>query len=448
MTSIDLPLPPKRKLEETYENRYPLYEKALFELHRRLREELKRRALHPTIKYRVKSFHSYYEKLLRRVRRQPASAQRVELNDLLGLRVVCPFVEDLTAVERAIGEAFEVVEVERKGSEFSAQEFGYESTHCLVRVPADIRDSFHLQESLLWEVQLRTILQDAWAEVEHELIYKAEFAPFDEPLRRKLAALNANLTLSDIIFQEIRDYQRQLHAQLLTRREGFWRQVREEAPLPAGDKDPAPSLSPPAAAESGGDTKPPGEGARPAATLPPGEGARPAATLPPVPSWIEGELPGRESMDTMLLKALHAHNRKEYDLAIEIYTDILEHQPKPHIRGIVHIHRGMAHYAKGNLEEAIKDFSTTLAYDTNSGKAYFYRGVVHRTRGDLEAALKDFSTCLDFDQYNADALYARALVYEGLADPQAAEADCRNALSVEPDHRDAKALLKKLTAKE
>jgi putative GTP pyrophosphokinase len=418
LTSITLPLPSKQKLRDTYENRFPLYEKALFELHRRLREELKKRSLRPSIKYRVKSFESYYEKLLRRVRALSSSAEQVEVHDLLGLRVVCPFIEDLTAVEKAVIEAFDVVEVERKGSEFTAQEFGYDATHCLVKVPADIRESFHLHESLLWEVQLRTILQDAWAEVEHELIYKAEFTPFDEPLRRKLAALNANLTLSDIIFQEIRDYQRQLHAQLLTRREGFWKQIHGEEPE---------------------------EGA--AGTGP--EGQTPVEpTIPPAPSPMTTEVYDRESMDTMLLKALHAHNNKHYDKAISIYSDILKHQPKPHIRGIVYIHRGMARFAQGNLDAAVEDFSTTLEYDPKSVKAYFYRGLSHRTKGDLEEALRDFSTCLDFDQYNADALYARALVYRAMGDSAAAKEDCNQALNVDPDHKDARVLLRKLQAEE
>ncbi|MFP4301988.1 MAG: tetratricopeptide repeat protein [Spirochaetaceae bacterium] len=406
MTSIKLPLPSKQKLRDTYENRFPLYEKALFELQRRLREELKKRGLQPSIKYRVKSFDSYYEKLLRRVRELPSSAEQVELNDLLGLRVVCPFIEDLTAVENGVLDAFDVVEVERKGSEFTAQEFGYDATHCLVRVPTDIRESFHLQESLLWEVQLRTILQDAWAEVEHELIYKAEFTPFDEPLRRKLAALNANLTLSDIIFQEIRDYQRQLHSQLLTRREGFWRKIHGE------------------------------------------EESEEEIAVPIAPAPSASEAGDRDSMDTMLLKALHAHNRKRYGEAISIYSEILKHQPKPHIRGIVHIHRGMARFAQGDLDGAIEDFSTALSYDQKSTKAYFYRGLAHRTQGYLESALRDFSICLDFDQYNADALYARALVYRSLGDRSAATADCRQALNVDPDHPDARALLRKLNSEE
>ena len=82
-------------------------------------------------------------------------------------------------------------------------------------------------ESTAFEVQLRTILQEAWAEVEHELVYKAEFTPFDEPMKRKLAALNANLSLSDIIFQEILDYQRRLTSELERRRSAFYGKIED-----------------------------------------------------------------------------------------------------------------------------------------------------------------------------------------------------------------------------
>ena len=74
---------------------------------------------------------------------------------------------------------------------------------------------------MVCEIQLCTILQDAWSEVEHELVYKTNFNPFDEPLKRKLAALNATLNLSDTLFQEIRDYQRLLQSELNKRRESF-----------------------------------------------------------------------------------------------------------------------------------------------------------------------------------------------------------------------------------
>jgi len=87
--------------------------------------------------------------------------------------------------------------------------------------PADLVESLALADPPPCEIQVRTILQDAWAEVEHELIYKSKFLPFDQPLKRKMAALNANLTLSDIIFQEIREYQRQLNQELEKRRRQF-----------------------------------------------------------------------------------------------------------------------------------------------------------------------------------------------------------------------------------
>ncbi len=105
------------------------------------------------------------------------------------------------------------------------KEFGYESIHILIEVPADILSRFQLAESLVCEIQVCTILQDAWAEVEHELVYKANFSPFDESLKRKLAALNATLTLSDTLFQEIRDYQRLLQSELKRRRETFIEQL-------------------------------------------------------------------------------------------------------------------------------------------------------------------------------------------------------------------------------
>jgi len=123
------------------------------------------------------------------------------INDVLAMRIICPFLRDLDEVEAAIATQYDIVEIERKGQNHSFREFGYESVHVLIRIPDEILPLCNGLERSVIEIQLRTILQEAWAEVEHELVYKAEFTPFDEPLKRKLAALNATLTLSDIIFR-------------------------------------------------------------------------------------------------------------------------------------------------------------------------------------------------------------------------------------------------------
>jgi len=225
--TVSLPLPSRDELEERYREHVDTYDKMLHELNRRLRSALKNCGLHPSIKYRVKSFESYYAKLLRILRAGEHSQESVSVTDIVAMRVVCPFLEDVALAERCIRSQFSVNEVDRKGAEFSVREFGYESIHCLIGVPDDLLESFHLAPPFDCEIQIRTILQDAWAEVEHELVYKADFTPFDESVQRKLAALNANLSLSDITFQEIRDYQRRLHGELQKRRASFWDLIGE-----------------------------------------------------------------------------------------------------------------------------------------------------------------------------------------------------------------------------
>ncbi len=417
MTWVDLPLCSRTELKRRYQSVHDVYDKALYELQRRLRDSLTAAGLRPNIKYRVKSFDSLYEKLLRRIRNNGEESDRLLITDLIGVRIVCPFMSDLKEIERHIQAHFRVIEIERKGAHFSSREFGYESTHLLVALPEDIEESFHLDEEVIAEIQLRTNLQDAWAEVEHELIYKAEFTPFDEPLQRKLAALNANLTLADIVFQEIRDYQRQLRAELSKRRQDFWKKIHdatggrhtgthstpsEDADTPAG-RDTPPDILDPALVAS-----------------------------------------AHDSVDNMLLKALYAHNKKQFRLAIDIYTAILTQNPKPYVRAIIHIHRGMAFFAESDYERAVADFSHTLELDDDNWKAYYYRGVVHRLMGNHREALADFDRGLEVDAFQFDTLFARAQLRYELGDARTAIEDCTAALNIYPDSEEVRDLLRSL----
>ena len=383
-----LPLPGRRELQEEYEQHAVVLEKALHEVQRRIRRTVELQGLRPTMKYRIKSFDSFYEKLLRRSR-DLAPGDEVEITDLLGVRVVCPFVEDISHAVDTVQEAFEVTEVEKKGADLATTEFGYSSVHLLTRLPGDICDSFHLSGGWLCEVQLRTILQDAWAEVEHELVYKAELTPLDGKLRRKLSALNANLTLSDIIFQEIRDYQRALQSKLMRRREGFWADLNATDPVGAASR-----------AESEDDSL----------------------------------RTGSDTIDSMLIKALHAHNQKDYAGAIRLYTDILAYQPESHVAAIIHSHRGMARFAVGDGIGAIDDFTSTIELSPQTVRAYYYRGVVYRHQERYQTALEDFTRCLEFDPYHVDARIARARLNLHLGDVAAAREDCFALEEIEPDH--------------
>ena len=332
--------------------------------------------------------------------------------DVLGLRIICPFLDDLKSVETLIKGKYNIVEIEHKGKQHSFKEFGYESIHFLIEVPADILSHFYVEESLTCEIQLSTILQDAWSEVEHELVYKASFSPFDEPLKRKLAALNATLTLSDTLFQEIRDYQRQLQSELKKRRETFAKKMQTtiDSMIPSMLEDSPSEKKLQDIETKAGDAR------------------------------VSLYTNVTENIDDLLLKALAARNTKQFKKAIEIYTSILNLKPGEYIQSLIYIHRGMAYFSECNYDRALEDFSNSLELNYENWRAFYYRAVIHQIMQNYPTALEDINQCLHLDPYQFDLLYSRATVYFHLGDYPKALADCEQALNIEPESCQAQKL--------
>lgn len=355
---------------------------------------------YPSVRGRIKDFHSFYKKYLRLLKNQPFLDEKAKANpfacitDLVGLRIICPFLEDLTFVQNTLKEHFPVLEIDKKGAHFSFKEFGYESVHLLIEIPPSILEKHGNSFCTVAEIQIRTILQDAWAEVEHELVYKAAFTPFDGPMKRKLAAVNATLSLADSIFQEIRSYQRQLNEELGKRRSSFYRKIEDatDALLFAEENE--------------------------------GEGLVIPYKLPEVQ---------KNTIDELLLNALYAHNKSQFTEAICFYSRILDLNPDDSIASLIYKHRGMANFAQSSYDDAIEDFSRSLEYDASSYKAAYYRGVVRSVLRDYPKALEDFSLSLSLNPYQNYTLYRRAQAYYHLEDYPAALADCEAALALSPD---------------
>jgi len=351
----------------------------------------------PTLKIRIKEFDSYYKKYLRLLK---SGVDEPHITDLLGIRVICPFIEDLTKAEALLKEYFEVIETEQKGH-YTFKEFGYESIHVLIKIPEHIIQKRGPTDCELAEIQIRTILQDAWAEVEHELVYKAEFSPFDMPMKRKLAAVNASLSLADIIFQEIRSYQKQLNHQLERRRETFYQKIEEStdallfsdiAPQKA-DVDQDKKVSPLHADAS--------------------------------------------SIDDLLLGALYAHNKNQFEEAIALYSQILELKPeKSSVCSLIYKHRGMANFAQSKYEDAIADFTDALDLD-KSYKTAYYRGVVHSVLKEYSEAIDDFTLSLELNPFQAFCLFRRGQAYYHVGDYPQALSDCEASLAIEPENETA-----------
>jgi len=397
-------IPDRGELRRQYDERLGEYERVLQAMEERVRAALEAASLRPTIKGRVKNFDSWYAKRLRLLRQaRAARSAPLPIADAIALRAVCPFLGDLDKAESAICAAFKVLDVERKGSNRSFREFGYESIHLMVELPEDLRLPDLGFDIPAVEIQLRTILQEAWAEVEHEIVYKAEFTPFDEPMKRKLAALSANLNLSDIIFQEILDYQRRLSAELERRRSSFYGKVEEAMDLPLAASVPSLSRSP-----SYSDRR-----------------------------AIDSARGKSASLDDLLLAALTAHNREDFEGASRIYSEILEQKPDKDIAGIVYKHRGMASFSQSKYEDAIADFDRALCLEPEDHKAAYYRGVVRSVLQDYIGAIGDFDIALGIHPYHFYSRYRRAMAYWHVGDYAQALADAESALKLEPDNEGA-----------
>ncbi|MDA8189633.1 MAG: hypothetical protein M0T85_15950 [Dehalococcoidales bacterium] len=153
------------------------------------------------ITYRLKDFRSFIEKIVRK-RYFDDPFERVE--DIAGVRVRCLFPSDTDGVVRIIKSSFDILSFEDLSSSFEEHEFGYQSIHFIVRLPRpEIVKARGRLARLKCEIQVRTLGQDAWSEVNHVLNYKSP-ASIPPQLRRRLNALSALFEVADREFEAIR----------------------------------------------------------------------------------------------------------------------------------------------------------------------------------------------------------------------------------------------------
>lgn len=95
-------IPNRSAIEKKYRAKIPVHEKVLNMLQMMIKDELEQIGLHPTIKARVKTFGSYYSKILRLLSKQVNQKEVIEIYDVIGLRIVCPFLDDLQIVENHV----------------------------------------------------------------------------------------------------------------------------------------------------------------------------------------------------------------------------------------------------------------------------------------------------------------------------------------------------------
>lgn len=126
------------------------------------------------------------------------------ITDLIGLRVVCLYEKDVFSVRSVLENEFEVADITDKiaAVEGSEASFGYKGLHMDLKLcppRADMRE-YKLFGDLSFEIQIRSIIQDAWSVLDHKIKYKKSI-PL--ALKRRINTLAALFELADREFESI-----------------------------------------------------------------------------------------------------------------------------------------------------------------------------------------------------------------------------------------------------
>ncbi len=154
-----------------------------------------------SIKSRLKTPESIYEKLERKG--YPATVENIreQLMDVAGVRVICSFPDDIYRLAELFTGQDDITVLRVKDYIRNPKPNGYRSLHLILSVPIFLSGG---KKQMNVEIQFRTIAMDFWASVEHKLKYKKDVEDADEIVGQLKICAHSIETL-DYRMQEIRN---------------------------------------------------------------------------------------------------------------------------------------------------------------------------------------------------------------------------------------------------
>ncbi|MEJ8758536.1 RelA/SpoT domain-containing protein [Pontibacter sp. H259] len=158
--------------------------------------------------YRIKERASLEKKLVRKNYKYKTFN---ELTDLVGFRIITYFEDDIDKIAELINKEFQI---DKENSidkrQLETDKFGYRSLHFVFSIRAERLKLTEYKKfaGLKAEIQIRSILQHSWAEIEHDLGYKGA-GEIPKTARRTFYRVAALLEQADIEFVKLREQVRQ-----------------------------------------------------------------------------------------------------------------------------------------------------------------------------------------------------------------------------------------------
>ncbi len=128
------------------------------------------------------------------------------LSDFVGIRIVCPYLKDVNIIRKKLNEYFREVSITDKTVQIESTEdkFGYKSLHLDLKLNGKYgkKTEYVRYANIQFELQIRTIIQDAWSVLDHKIKYKKSIP---QSLKRRINRLSALFEIADEEFLRIND---------------------------------------------------------------------------------------------------------------------------------------------------------------------------------------------------------------------------------------------------
>jgi len=213
----------RKNAAEQFTRKRELYEDFAWAVRDILADATKTRGLKVNeIQCRAKDVKSFGKKAMTPDEQNPEEPKyknpMADITDLAGVRVITFFPSTVNEVCQLVQEEFEPIQwVDHTASAEREQRLGYLSVHYLVRLRSNRTNlsEYKKFDGLTAEIQVRTVLQHAWAEIEHDIRYKST-STIPQAISRRFLTLAGLLEIADHEFEAIQKEDASLRANART----------------------------------------------------------------------------------------------------------------------------------------------------------------------------------------------------------------------------------------